>query len=502
MKLRLTPKNLVFLKITAYFTLLYFGLVIVSNLIFGEDSPIYQNPHSLLEKKEKCPSCHSGTIERNGQNEYRVVNFTKDVHSLCTTCHSPEIHHPVDISPGAGYAGRLPLDPDGEMSCTTCHNPHGKPFADEPFVGRSVASRLFDLTFPFVKRKYRTYYLREKNLKGELCLECHSMENLLKEKELDYPNPSDYVTSRVCKNCHPYEFSLWRKSPHALMVRSPRKENFEEYPPDTIDAGIKPEEVVFVLGSHWVNRFVSARGDTLVVRKPIWIISSKEWNFSYWREFDWVKSCAGCHVTGLNPETKMFAETGIACEACHGPGKKHSKSRSPTDIVNPGKLPEDLALMICESCHTTGHDRTGEYRYPAGYLPGYDLSKFFFGLRPKPGQDDSTFKNDGSIEDRHRQFRFWLERYLFTSKETCDLCKNFRFRTRDKKRKETVRRYCLTCHGERYRAPSDCVENSRDCVFCHRAPRNDEGKFTIHDHKYVPENVFAKIVGSQGGDQR
>jgi DmsE family decaheme c-type cytochrome len=42
---------------------------------------------------------------------------------------------------------------------------------------------------------------------------------------------------------------------------------------------------------------------------------------------------------------------GRACEACHGPGQKHTESTSPDDIRNPAKLASAAADKICLSCH-------------------------------------------------------------------------------------------------------------------------------------------------------
>ena len=37
------------------------------------------------------------------------------------------------------------------------------------------------------------------------------------------------------------------------------------------------------------------------------------------------EKCYPCHATGYEPETGTFAEPGVTCEACHGPGERYSE---------------------------------------------------------------------------------------------------------------------------------------------------------------------------------
>ena len=81
----------------------------------------------------------------------------------------------------------------------------------------------------------------------------------------------------------------------------------------------------------------------------------------------WDRSCAGCHVTGLtavrrNAEGEFLAEhteDGVACEACHGPGRLHAESLGGRDlpnraIVNPARLSSTAHRDLCTSCHANG----------------------------------------------------------------------------------------------------------------------------------------------------
>jgi hypothetical protein len=284
------------------------------------------------------------------------------------------------------------------------------------------------------------------------------------------------------------------------MLRSPRKDpsalvaSFEGSPP------FPSSEIAYVLGSRNVQRFISRKADTMVVRTPIWLIRAKKWNLAYWRELDWIRLCSGCHTTGMDPTQPAFAEEGIGCEACHGPGRKHAASGNAKDIVNPRRLTQSQRDMICEACHTAGHDATGEFRFPVGFVPGADLNRHFFGLTPKPGQDDTSFKGDGSYTDRHRQFMFWQAQMLIVEGETCDLCKNFREARKDSAatgpKKMTSDEFCASCHDGTLVKPALRHDHrevvSRRCLECHPPTRNRAGEISIHDHRYLPPPALQK----------
>ena len=64
-------------------------------------------------------------------------------------------------------------------------------------------------------------------------------------------------------------------------------------------------------------------------------------------------NCLPCHSTGLNSETGHYAEEGVGCEACHGPGREAVR------LVLAGKTNEHKELIridrnsesACERCH-------------------------------------------------------------------------------------------------------------------------------------------------------
>ncbi len=65
--------------------------------------------------------------------------------------------------------------------------------------------------------------------------------------------------------------------------------------------------------------------------------------------------CLECHTTGYNPKTGQFAEPGVTCEGCHGPGKESVR------LVQIGRASEHTQQSrvelsksnICATCHIT-----------------------------------------------------------------------------------------------------------------------------------------------------
>ncbi len=458
------------------------------------------DPHSSLDTSGACGDCHLDEVKR-GQPVQRPLRFKKDIVSICLGCHLEKdvsTLHPVDIRPGMEVPADLPLDEEETITCATCHNPHMRFEGKKPFVAEELTKRLLSLFT--INKTYRTFYLRRANDKGQLCKSCHP-EGRVGGAGFHVQDSSildSYVGSVACSQCHREKYKQWRLTPHARMARDPIRDpeaivgDFENNPP------FDREEVEVVLGSRWTQRYIVRKNDRQIVKAPIWSITANKWDLGYWNDRPWDQFCQGCHTTGLEiKEGPQYSELGIGCEACHGPGKAHSRSGGQGAIVNPAKLDPDRREMVCEACHTSGHDRTGQFRFPLGYLPGKDLRYFYKGLKPKPGQDNSSFMGDGSYTDRRRQWLFWVEEYFNVRGQTCDICKNFRQRLDDDDDVTmTVSQHCVTCHVGELPNPELHAKHMESDVECHKChmPQvsSDPRKYSIHDHKFFfgqPESL-------------
>jgi hypothetical protein len=210
-----------------------------------------------------------------------------------------------------------------------------------------------------------------------------------------------YVSSRECRACHLEHHASWSASYHRTMTKPATPEyvfgdfGAGELEHDGLRVALREEhgrfymderEIVLVTGSHHmqVYWYETGRARELGQVPFIYLKPEQRWiprTMAFLRAPGklrpaetgrWNTACITCHATHGQPrigrdaslDTRV-AEFGIACEACHGPGRAHvQRHRSPMtryaahasgggddSIVNPGRLPHDRASQICGQCH-------------------------------------------------------------------------------------------------------------------------------------------------------
>lgn len=454
------------------------GLLVMTSPARGFD-------HQQWARETDCRQCHLEPPAGPPASIAAILSvqrFQPDGWKTCQGCHpfAENTFHPMSMpaSPGCG----LPLDKNDRISCLTCHSPHVERLASEPWVAPAF-DRIED-------GGHLTWMLTLPNANGELCRRCHQESDTGFASRVLHPQRSletrSYAGSKACIRCHADIHAQWSKTPHARMTRTPENVPRVQTLTDA-DLEFPRERLRYVLGAHFVHRFVAQATDTLVVLPRILDQTTGNWlpvRDYGWQKRDWLKQCAGCHTTGFSADDHRFVEAGVGCEACHGPALNHVRTGSPRFVLNPAKLPADRAEMICESCHTSGVDNSGQYHFPVGYKPGDDLTRFYSGLTPKPGQDQTTFAGDETYEDRRRQWNFLKERLFLAKGLTCDYCRNFRsFDTASGTEYLTHDQYCLTCHTDRRQHPASSP--GENCTKCHMPTKTPSGAFSIHDHKFA-----------------
>ena len=223
----------------------------------------------------------------------------------------------------------------------------------------------------------------------------------------------NFVGSEQCKTCHANEYQTWKSSYHAKMVRKKDdgilKAVVEKWANDGANAGPvksnfdgkprKLEDVVYVVGSYWKQRFLvkdDASGNHYFLDKQFNRISGK-WE-GYGNKNDWETNCGTCHTTGYRitsydaakpQEQKVkYSEMNVGCESCHGPGSLHVASRKKNDIYSfAGKTVEQRTL-VCGYCHIRADNE--KFRTTRGtaseHLPHPQIGKSF-----EAGQDWRTW---------------------------------------------------------------------------------------------------------------
>ena len=139
-------------------------------------------------------------------------------------------------------------------------------------------------------------------------------------------------------------------------------------PPD----GYTWDDISYVIGGyHWKARFMNLEG-FIITDRPGAVISDTTYLNQYnlanpaigFNDPEWVTynsgkpnlayNCGGCHTTGYSPNGNQadlpgivgtWAEPGIQCEECHGPGGLH--------VTNPPgvQMPVDRDAELCGKCH-------------------------------------------------------------------------------------------------------------------------------------------------------
>jgi len=178
------------------------------------------------------------------------------------------------------------------------------------------------------------------------------------------------------------------------------------------ESNVDVREMIYVVGSGNHSRSYITMDRGRLYQMPVcWYPTPRMWdlcpgyelrNEYFQREVD--DTCLFCHNGRMEP-TGRFGNTfkepfasGIDCERCHGPGSAHvarwstptgedlrpppqrREDRSDDTIVNPRRLPPDLAMQVCMQCHLADSgqsERVVRFEAPfRDYRPGLPLHRF------------------------------------------------------------------------------------------------------------------------------
>ena len=207
------------------------------------------------------------------------------------------------------------------------------------------------------------------------------------------PEGAQYTGSAACQKCHEDVYARWAKSRMANVVRDPRQHPDAIIPdlskPDPL-VTFKKEDIAFVYGSRWKQRYFRKDGDDLFPLSVTWDVVNKVFRpYLVANGTDWWTAhypadnakrptgplCDGCHSVNYNIETKTPTEWKVGCERCHGPGSAHVARPVASTILNPARLDYVRANDTCIQCHSQGQPATSPiagkyYDWPVGFTPG------------------------------------------------------------------------------------------------------------------------------------
>lgn len=189
---------------------------------------------------------------------------------------------------------------------------------------------------------------------------------------------AEYVGSATCAGCHADVFAAYKNSGHAASMtpvengqRPTFPYTFIPQPPE----GYNWSQISYIVGGYnWKALFLDQDG-YIITNPPDSTGQSNylnQYNFENeiiphtagWVSFhsgqeDLAYTCGTCHTTGYKPSGNQdnltglqgtWAQPGVQCEACHGPGSLHASNPYGTRMV------VDRDAEMCQQCHIFNTD--------------------------------------------------------------------------------------------------------------------------------------------------
>ena len=169
---------------------------------------------------------------------------------------------------------------------------------------------------------------------------------------MSFAQPAGFVGSQACKTCHAAIYQRWSKTRMANVVVDPKT-----HPEAVLGDLSKPnplvtfkiEDIAFVYGSKWKQRYFTKRGDDYFRFPAQWDVTHQGVAAYFAEGTDWWVAalsagqmkrptgplCDGCHSVNYNVADQTVTEWNVGCERCHGPGSEHASNPSRANIVNP-----------------------------------------------------------------------------------------------------------------------------------------------------------------------
>ena len=315
------------------------------------------------------------------------------------------------------------------------------------------------------------------------------------------PDAAEYVGSHTCRACHTATYDRWSKTRMANVVVDPRAHP-EAVLPDFSKADplvtFKPEEIAFVYGSKWKQRYFTKRGDDYFPLPAQWDVTNRVWrpyfvqpNTDWWvphypadnMQRPTGPLCDGCHSVNYDIRSKTVTEWNVGCERCHGPGSQHVARPSAINIVNPARLDFVRANDTCIQCHSQGQPLRNPiegryYDWPVGFQQGAQLKDYWQLEEHKLGETSFTHFADGTGHKNRMQGNDFVQSVMYRHGVTCSSCHDSHGTANDAMLRTPPRDLCVTCHraaspnGPRAATLEDHTHHARgsagsDCLACH-----------------------------------
>jgi predicted CXXCH cytochrome family protein len=261
----------------------------------------------------------------------------------------------------------------------------------------------------------------------------------------------------------------------------------------------KREDIAFVYGSKWKQRYFTKLGNEYYPLGAQWDVVHQKWSPYYvrpgtdwWTPFypeDNLKrptgpTCDGCHSVNYNISTKAVTEWNVGCERCHGPGSEHVHRPSQANIINPARLDYVDATNTCIQCHSQGRPLTKPeagkaYDWPVGFEMGKHLDDYWQLEDNKLGETTFTHFPDGTAHKNRMQGNDYVRSVMYRRGVTCNSCHDVHGTENNADLIKPGKLMCLECHGPNSpNGPHNAVtieahthhkagSTGGDCLACH-----------------------------------
>ena len=385
--------------------------------------------------------------------------------------------------------------------------------------------------------------------------------------------PAGYVGSDACAECHANESAAWAKSQHRAAMERPDATtvlgNFDDasYTKDGVtsrftrrgddwfvrtdgpDGKLTDYRVEYTFGVHplqqylvdigrgrlqalsvaWDSRPAAAGGQRWFHLYPNERIDHRDELHWTGRQQNWNYMCADCHATDLQKNydratdtfATRWAEIGVGCEGCHGPGSAHVEwarraAQAPADApaardkgltvqfdergtnlwridaatgnaVRSHPRRVDAEVEVCAQCHS----RRGQFSN--GYRPGERLMDHYLPALITTG----LYYPDGQQRDEVYNWGSFLTSRMYSKGVTCGDCHD----PHSGKPRAAGNTVCAQCHlASKYDGPQHhfhpAGSSGAQCAACHMPTTTYMVVDPRHDHGFrIPRPDLTRTIG-------
>lgn len=329
-----------------------------------------------------------------------------------------------------------------------------------------------------------------------------------------------YVGSQACEVCHEQIYQRWKKTPMANVVRDPRTHPHAILPDLATNTVSKftVDQVAFVYGSIWKQRYFTKIGDEYYPLPVQWDIGNKKWlpfhvpekGADWWAQYyppDNMQrptgpTCDGCHSVAYDIRTKRVAEWNVGCERCHGPGSEHVRHPTRGNILNPAGMDSVAQNDTCLACHSQGRPLANPiegryYDWPVGYRVGLRLQDYWKLENCTLGKTDFYYFPDCTAHKNRMQGNDFVQSVMYRHNITCSSCHDVHGTENYAQLIQPANQICLECHGPGSRngpRTATLEEHTHhkagsagsECVACHMPKIESEGVpgALVHAHTF------------------